>query len=366
MKKLIFFFLCFILFTKLQAQDTLNFEKADKELSSVINNLPKDKFYFVGQAHDNKANTLIESGLLLALDKKYNVHYDVIEYAESVAFLLDLYLDTGQDSLLCFIDPKASFNFIKSIRKFNETAPDSSKIKFWGIDFEGRHKGKYTREAIKIILDDVHLSVKNPLRITLNAIVHSAPDSMKDNLDRLKMYLLKNKQRSRFLLGKYFIDVLLMANAQYNFSPRRDKFMFSNFKLLYSALRSQRENPRFFASFGIGHINPENNKGFAMIILNSKDSPVRGKVSIIGVEYYNCTFFTGKEIMDKQTYGTLNFICRKPIITNLYKPTDDKDESISFISKKELANLDYNKYVKTLDGILVIENFGPTFFWKWE
>ena len=38
----------------------------------------------------------------------------------------------------------------------------------------------------------------------------------------VKIYLKENEDKCRLLLGKFFVDILLIVNAQYNFSQRRD------------------------------------------------------------------------------------------------------------------------------------------------
>ena len=63
--------------------------------------------------------------------------------------------------------------------------------------------------------------------------------------------------------------------------------------------------PLFFASFGTGHINPENRNGIAMKLLQDEKSPVRNSVQIIGVQYFNCKF--DKDTVAKLSEASLNF-----------------------------------------------------------
>jgi hypothetical protein len=89
--------------------------------SEIVDNLAKSKLYIFAQEHNNKANTLLEQELLLALNKKYNLRIDILEYAHSAAFLINQYLQTGQDSILSFINAEAPFNFIRSIKAHNDS-----------------------------------------------------------------------------------------------------------------------------------------------------------------------------------------------------------------------------------------------------
>ncbi len=166
MKRIIFLFFVFS-FAKVQGQDSFANKEYDSLLSSAAGNLNQADFYFVGQAHGNQTNIIIERDLLLSLNLKFNVRYYVLEYGQSLAFLLNQYLETGQDSILSFINSKGNFDLVKTIKDFNDTVPDLRKIKFFGVDFENRLDGKWTKKAIEIISDKIKLANNHPLKILL-------------------------------------------------------------------------------------------------------------------------------------------------------------------------------------------------------
>ena len=59
MKLIIFLFFVFS-FAKVQGQDSFANKEYDSLLSSAADNLNQADFYFVGQAHGNRANIIIE------------------------------------------------------------------------------------------------------------------------------------------------------------------------------------------------------------------------------------------------------------------------------------------------------------------
>lgn len=330
----------------------------------IIDSLEDTKFYFVGQLHCNFANSIIEKQLFFGLNQKYGVQYNIIEYSHSVAFLINEYLKSGQDSFLTKIHPSANFSFIKAVKSFNDSLSDHKKVKFYGLDFEGRVEGRLTRYAIQLIANKLNLSSNSQLFQLLQSIINGNPKEMGKNLNNLQFFLVEHDKECRESLKDYFLDVLLIANAQYAFSPKRDGAMVDNFKRLYSELLLTNSNPRFFASFGTGHIDPSNRSGIAMTLLREEFSPVRQNVSVIGVQYINSQFFNSRAA--KITDGSLSFLCRNPI-DKLKELIDFKQsQSISFISKMSLSSLKCDKNISTFSGLLVIQNYGEAPHCSWQ
>lgn len=361
MKRVIIFFFLFS-FMKGNAQDSLTDKSADSVLSSAVNNLSESDFYFVGQEHANQANTIIEKALLFLLNKKFNVHYYILEWGQSLAFLLNQYLETGQDSILDFINPKGNFYFLRTIKSFNDTVTGSKKIFFFGLDYEDRLNWKWTKKAIEIISYKIKLPLNNSLQILLNAVINPQPNSEKENLTALKKYLDENERDCRLFLGKYYVDVLLIANAKFTLSQKRDKDMYANFKLIYKELERKGEKPKFFASFGIGHINPKNNSGLPYRLFNGNDSPIRNSVSVIGTQYYNCTFNVPKATPGPS--GTLSVICKKTIVKSVESVNDTKERSITFFNKSELKNFGCDDAINKLSGLIIVRNFSGRTSWE--
>lgn len=348
--------LCSIVLTKSDAQ----YFSAD----NVIDSIGKTKFYFFGQLHGNQANILLEKECLFALTKKYGVQYDILEYAHSIAFLFNMYLQTGQDSFLTFINANAKFSFIKTIKAYNDTIGKNKKIRFYGLDFENRRDGKYTRKAMAIILQQTKLPKEEWLFSLLYDMVNSSAEELEEKLKKLSAYLYKNDSKRRALLNVSFIDVLLIANAQYDFSPNRDGPMFDNFKRLYNELLGNGSTPLFFASFGTGHINPSNNRGLARRLSEGSGSPVFKQVSIVGVQYFNCLFL--KDSVVNSSNGSVNLMCKNAASEILSFTHPNGKEAITFISKEKLNRLKCNKAIHAFSGLFAIQNFKAAIFGDWE
>lgn len=349
----------FVLFV--MQQSTLAQDFSSKK---VIDSLEDKKFYFVGQLHCNLANNIIERELLLGLNSKYCVQYNLIEYGHSVAFLINEYLKSGQDSFLKYINPNANFSLVKGIKKFNDSLSTNKKIKFYGLDFEGRFEGKFTRYAINHIVNQTQLSPSSQLFQYMRSIIDAKPTQMQSQLQNLRFFLAKNTVECRSSLKDYFLDLLLIANAQYDFSPKRDGAMVDNFYRLYSELLITNRDPRFFASFGTGHINPSNKRGIAMRLLKDELSLVFQAVSIIGVQYINSSFY--KAVDKKRSDGNLSYLCKNSISDIKQLVEFNQSQSITYISKKALSVLNCNKDISTFSGLLFIQNYGeaPYCFWQ--
>lgn len=330
----------------------------------ITGTLPEAGFYFIGQLHNNAANTILEKELLFSLNKRFSVSYDILEYSHSVAVILNEYLITGQDSLLDFIDQNAGFSFIRSVKQFNDTVNGKRKIKFYGIDFEGRDLGKYTKRAMSIILQR-NISNDSVLFHLVKACGESDATMLSKNLVQLKNYLAINKQKAREIPGDRYLDLLLITNAPYGFSPKRDKAMYNNFNLLYNELSNQLPGkPKFFGSFGIGHINPDNPKGIANVLNFSEDSPVKNNVTIVGVHYFNCFFNSSNTF--KESKGVLEFLCKQKSISTMSKSTNSDKPILRYIPGTEFNYPNCDKSIKQLKGIVIIENFNATANWTWE
>jgi len=345
-----------LFFTAAIAQATNNVQQLATQITDSI---PSARFYFVGQAHNNKANTQIEQALLFALNQKHNVTYDILEHGHSTAMLLNEYLRSGDTSVLNIINADAPFSFIKSVRQYNDTTRNR-KIYFYGIDFEGRENDKYLKKAVDIILNRSKLS--NQLQELLANIVNSASD-MKTQLSQLKAYITNNETTCRSELQNYYTDLLLITHAQYGFSSRRDESMYENFKLLYNELLKLDGNPKFIASFGFAHINPKNHQGISYKLQNAEDSPIRDKVCTIGIEYYNSFF--GKENKLKQWDGNLSLSCNNKARSSVVKQINS-DQQLIFIPRSQLSQLNCNGKLSTLYGLILVSNTVGTAFYTWE
>ena len=235
---------------------------------------------------------------------------------------------------------------------------------FFGLDYEG----KYTKDAFDIILQLTEIADEHPLHVLLNNIVDAEDAAVKSNIAKLKEYLTAREQDSREALGRYYVDVLLIANAIYGFGMLvdRDETMVANFKKLYTELLHTEPSPKFFAAFGYGHTNPDNKHGFAMQLLQQEKSPVKDSVSITATQYLICEFGTKTRDYKKPNSGSLDFLCKPAFVKKLKVKGEEKAETITVLSKDELKALPCNNNTKYLSGVIIVKNFGATNLWTWE
>ena len=185
------------------------------------------------------------------------------------------------------------------------------------------------------------------------------------NLVLLRNYLETNSQIAKEILGVKYLDILLITNAQYGFSQKRDKAMYGNFKLLYHELSSLISGkPKFFSSFGIGHINPDNRNGISNVLSSAGDSPVKNSTIILGVQYINCSFNTTNNL--KQSEGVLNFLCPQKTISAIVNKTNNDQKMFRYISDTEFYYPNCDRDLKKLKGTIVIENCKASANWTWE
>jgi hypothetical protein len=330
---------------------------------SLVNGIPPGKYYFIGQAHYNSANIPLEQGLLLTLNRKYGLRYDILEYGHSTAIILNEYLRSGADSLLTFIHTAAPFAFIKTVKKLNDTVPEARKIYFYGIDFEGRNNNSHLKKAIDIILYKTNLPDTTTLYEILSKIKNGTNEKILIHLEELKNYLDRNEIICRNQLRTFYIDLLLVANAQYGFSPRRDNAMYANFIRLYQELIKTETNPLFLSSFGYAHINPANTQSIANRLHTTHDSPVSNGVVLLGIQYYQSSFHQeGK----KKWTGNLSFLCNNKALQILATIGADGKPAISLLSQSRLISLSCNPMAKKFDAAILVSNMGSAQYYLWE
>lgn len=334
-------------------------------VAQAVNKLEKSQFYFVGQGHNNKANIIIEQELLFALNQKFGVRYDILEYAHSAAVIINQYLKTGDRSLLNSINASANFSFIRAVKKYNDTTTSEQKIKFYGLDFEDRNQGKYVKKAFEIIKQETDLPQNNVLTSLINDLTNSTYQNLAEQLQNIKYHLAENETEARRLLGAHYLDALLISNAQFFNAANRDKAMLANFKSLYNELDRNELRPSFFASFGYVHLNPKNRRGLALKLMKSSKSPVRNNVCLIGIQYFNCQF-NHKRKVNKRATGNLNYTCRYSLNNIQSDLQSNQNESIQFLTYNEIDQLNCNQSNDYFSGLFIVQNFGRARFWTWE
>lgn len=330
----------------------------------ITENLPAAKAYFIGQLHNNKANTLLEKELLFALNRQRGLRYDLLEYSHSAAFILNQYLDTGQDSLLALFHLKgAPFSFVRAVKAHNDAIPANRRIRFYGLDFEGRG-GRLTQTGLRLLGQSL-ADTTSHLFSLLKAGWQASEKELPRHLSKMQAWLQKHPEEAQGALKDKYLDLWLIVNAQYGWSPRRDKPMYNNFRFLYQQLlEKDGVPPTFFGSFGTGHVNPGNTDGITVLMQAHKNSPARDSVIVLGAQYLDCHFFSDDNRMPSS--GNLDLLCNEANTASLVKYIPTTGPALRFLAAKDIQQTPCGKRIKGLFGIVIIERFKATPYYFWE
>lgn len=345
-------------------------------LRSFINNsisvLADGDFYMIAQIHNSKINTPLEEAMLFNLHER-GVQYDIAEYPHSAFFLVNEYLQTGDETILKTISEKAPFSFFKNVYRFNELQPQAKKIRFYGIDYElfNADRGTFYKNALMYIYQKRKAFVSNKM---FHGLFAQLAEIDKNDLKALtamhsRLYsLLDKKLQADDLFGVYKDDVWLILSAptKYKSIPRRDKWLYERFTYVYEMLKKKSNNPKFIASFGISHVKTSNKKNITYKLLNYSSSPVKNKVIVIGTHYFN----GGGGINKERTYtsaGILEYVTTMPVqdsIATIFKGSNEKgilltQDCLKLLRKKIKPDMQ-------LDWLLLFNQQPRIRYWKWE
>ncbi len=338
-----------------------------------IENLKDGNFYMISQIHNSKIDIPLEKEFLFSLHSK-GVYYDISEYPHSAFFLINEYLKSGDTSILKLVSSKAPFTFVKDVYLFNQKQIIEKQIKFFGIDYElyNSDRGKHYKNSLLFIYNHRKAAIANTVFENLFNQLDSTDEKDIKALTSLHKLLqtafYKNEEKSREIFSNYSDDILLILSAptEYKSIPKRDKWLFQRFKKVYDIVLRSNNNPKFIASFGAAHVKASNNNNITHKLQTFTESPVKGKVVIIGAQYFN----GGGGIIEAKYYTSAGIIDRMATQTTLQSISlifSDKRENVALLKQDKLACLD-NKVEKTaaLNWLFLINKQEWVKYWKWE
>lgn len=378
----IFLFLVLLFPLCLKAQDSSlancidanAFYFKDAALGSVIEkhvkDLPAGDFYMISQIHNSKIDIPLEQELLFQLHER-GVYHSISEYPHSAFFLVNEYLQSGDTALLKLINEQAPFGFIKNVYRFNRQQPESKRIRFYGIDYElyNADRGKFYKNALLYIYgrrkEQVSGTAFAPLLEQLQNIEERDIKTLTGIHRQLQQLLSVQRSGLEPIFGNYTNDVLLILSAPYQYEsiPKRDKWLFSRFRIVYDMVSGNNPHPGFLASFGASHVKAGNKKNITYKLKNFDESPVRGKVVVIGVQYFN----GGGGIHKARNYasaGVLDFIADKSILAQIGSTFNNKAENTALLKQDKLFCL--GNTAKGLNWLLLVNKQVWVRHWKWE
>ena len=338
-----------------------------------IENLKEGNFYMISQIHNSKIDIPLEKEFLFSLHSK-GVYYDISEYPHSAFFLINEYLKSGDTSILKLVNLKAPFTFIKDVYLFNQKQIIEKQIKFFGIDYElyNPDRGRHYKNSLMFIYNHRKTAIANTVFENLFNQLDSTDEKDIKALTSLHKLLQttfnKNENKIKEIFSNYSDDILLILSAptEYKTIPKRDKWLFQRFKTVYDIVSRSNNNPKFIASFGAAHVKASNDNNITHKLQTFNESPVKGKVVIIGAHYFN----GGGGIKEAKNYtsaGIIDFMATETTLKSISTIFADKKETIALLQQDKLNCFD-NKVEKitALNWLFLINKQEWVKYWKWE
>lgn len=338
-----------------------------------IANLKDGNFYMISQIHNSKIDIPLEKEFLFSLHSK-GVYYDISEYPHSAFFLINEYLKSGDTSILKLVSTKAPFNFVKDVYLFNQKQTIDKQIKFFGIDYElyNSDRGKHYKNALQFINNHRKAAIANTafenLFNQLDSIDEKDIKALTSLHKLLQTVLYKNEDKIQEIFSNYCDDILLILTAptEYKSIPRRDKWQFQRFKTVYDIVMRTNKSPKFLASFGAAHVKASNTNNITHKLQTFDESPVKGKVVIIGTQYFN----GGGGILEAKNYiyaGIIDYVATQTTLKSISTIFADKRENVALLQQDKLNCLaDKVEKIAALDWLFLINKQEWVKYWKWE
>lgn len=278
------------------------FEEFSENETDILKNETRGNFEvtLLGEAHGVSGNHNIFYQIVKFLSNDRGVRYVMLERSYGDAYLLNIYLRTGDEKFLKY-DPSWSEEMRQSYKKlyqYNGNLPEERKIRFVGVD------GIRSISAVVISLQDLI-----PKDITPTKSISFFIDSLKrvqtpikpprvfsSDQERIKeiegsiAFLaseIQSKEKEyKAYFGSNFVHVeQIIANKSSLLKQNRNSDMYRNFLKLVSDFKIKEG---LFGFFGSTHVYKQSRGNFSDLLNTDVNSPFKSKVSVIGIEYNNC------------------------------------------------------------------------------
>lgn len=351
----------------LYSQQNNDWLSLDRQTSYIhehikVNNCSDFTFFLHGEIHSVSSNPQTKLDFLKYYYKEANVRNLVIEAGYASAYLLNLYLKTGNENYIC-----KDFNFFsnENYRKFWEDLylyNDSltEKIKIIGIDDNESLLSWY--KAIEVLFEHkIPLDFLNNNQLVRKVIITSKKtngltdlyrEGVIDSLRSLKRDFIIDYNKSP---SKYFemlrndslhLRYIIENDVSINRTRHTNKNMYNNLHKLIN--ESQVNMGSFFGQFGSAHVE-NHNRSLTHFLNNYEGSIFHNKVLTILPKYINCS--VSDLVIDNGNVYT--------IISSLNSRVNKEITSLSFSSTyflEELKNKSRNPnkyilYIKNKEGV---------------
>ncbi|MDX1906720.1 MAG: hypothetical protein SF053_06770 [Bacteroidia bacterium] len=262
------------------------------------------EFFFSAEEHWKTINTRIQLALLLHLHQKAGVRNLILEGGYSYGFLINRFLETGDDRLLrraltdLPVCPDDLEEMFESIYVFNQQLPPEDRIKVTGIDLE--YSPELSLQTIHTLLPDSEppaiIGSYISEVVSLHRSKYTDPKATRRFFRRFATHLSVHQRTyatwwgADYEIVKMIVDNTLMG---YRFNilraslfqqswQEREAQMYQNFL----QLQSRMQPGRYFAQFGALHTDIHRSPSWEFPTLanrlnNTPSSPVADKVFTI-------------------------------------------------------------------------------------
>lgn len=262
------------------------------------------KFFMSGEIHGVPSNMALKYQLLIHTYKNNRVRYLVMEAGPSMAYAVNKYLSTGDESLLKFSSYcLMELEFWKALKAFNDHVNTRDRIEVVGFDFDWIEPYRYvikeilkpkpeykvgTNVAIESIIIQLDSEVTNESIPSINAKV------------RKLLSLDDSTFHNGISLDKIMLELIAWNEVPATSQITRDKETFSNI------LRANKyfTKGNFFAQYGISHVN-KTRPSLTALLHKSPESPFYKKVVSISRNYTNCESKLGDKVDHLENWGIL-------------------------------------------------------------
>lgn len=267
--------------------------------------------FFTAENHGVATNSELEIKFLKYFKQKTGIKYLLLEISYSDGQVLNKYMSTGDESILeemykplkgTFAWNKQSYGIWRKLYEFNKSLPEDERIKIIGIDIEHQYTNaiRYMeslipdRKAPQEIADFISkLNViynkisKDPFAYAYVDFSNKLDESIKSNHKVYEEYF-GEKLFDFELVNENIIAQVKAYEGKTNnsFNQIRDSKMYDNFKKIYLRM----PNGKFYGQWGLNHTFQKRQASVDWLasLMNSSDSPVKGRILSIVYLYDNC------------------------------------------------------------------------------
>lgn len=261
------------------------------------------RVFLAGEYHAQTKGYQSKKMLIQYLHENQDVDYLICELGMGQGFLLDDYIQTGNEENLIFMMEELEgtlaytqdeYQLWKWLYDYNQQQPESDKLHIIGLDIE--FQKKTSARGLSLLLDN-SVTPAEEIQPLIERIKESDGTAVKEFPQTLEKYPEQMKEvfGENFPWAEQYAKNVAATNQFYdwmeegktNFHQIRDDKMTDN---LFFAMEQLPENAKFFGQFGAGHVLQsettmdsllkEKNNRFAMQ-LQENDSPVKGEVCSI-------------------------------------------------------------------------------------